>query len=66
MLTAGNFGSVEKVYIKTLQDHVVSPGLQNKMIAAAGVKTVYQLNISLSAFLAEQDSVVILLTKIEQ
>jgi pimeloyl-ACP methyl ester carboxylesterase len=65
-LTAANFGSVEKVYIKTLQDRVVSPNLQNKMIATAGVKTVYQLNTSHSAFLAKPDSVAILLTKIGQ
>jgi pimeloyl-ACP methyl ester carboxylesterase len=65
-LTAANFGSVEKVYIKTLQDHVVSPALQNRMIATAGVKTVYQLNTSHSAFLAKPDSVAILLTKIGQ
>lgn len=65
-LTATNFGSVEKVYIKTLQDHVISPNLQNKMIATAGVKTVYQLNTSHSAFLAKPDSVAILLTKIGQ
>jgi len=67
-LTAANFGSVEKVYIKTLQDHVVSPGLQDRMISTAmgGVKTVYQLNTSHSAFLAKPDSVAILLTKIGQ
>lgn len=65
-LTAANFGSVEKVYIKTLLDHVVSPSLQNKMIAAANVKTVYQLNTGHSAFLVKPDSVAILLTKIGQ
>lgn len=63
-LTAANFGSVEKVYIKTLQDHVVSPSLQNRMISSAGVKTVYQLNTSHSPFLSKPDSVVALLTKI--
>lgn len=63
-LTAANFGSVEKVYIKTLQDHVVSPDLQNRMIATAGVKTIYQLNTSHSPFLSKPDSVAILLTKI--
>lgn len=68
ILTSANFGSVEKVYIKTLQDRVVSPGLQNRMIASAmgGVKAVYQLNTSHSAFLAKPDSVAILLTKIGQ
>jgi hypothetical protein len=40
--------------------------LQNRMIATAGVKTVYQLNTSHSAFLAKPDSVAILLTKIGQ
>jgi len=68
-LTTANFGSVEKVYIKTLQDHVVSPGLQDRMISTAmggGVKTVYQLNTSHSAFLAKPDSVAILLAKIGQ
>jgi pimeloyl-ACP methyl ester carboxylesterase len=65
-LTAANFGSVEKVYIKTLQDHVVSPGLQARMIAASNVKTVYQLNTSHSSFLVKPDSVAILLTKIGQ
>ncbi|AYL96938.1 alpha/beta fold hydrolase [Mucilaginibacter celer] len=65
-LTAANFGSVPKIYIKTLQDRVVSPGLQNRMIAAGNVKTVYQLNTSHSSFLAKPDSVAILLTKIGQ
>jgi pimeloyl-ACP methyl ester carboxylesterase len=65
-LTAANFGSVEKVYIKTLQDRVVSPALQNKMIAAGNVKTVYQLNTSHSSFLVKPDSLAILLTKIGQ
>jgi len=65
-LTGANFGSVEKVYIKTLQDHVVSPYLQNNMINAAGVKNIYQLNTSHSPFLSKPDSVAILLTKIGQ
>lgn len=65
-LTPENFGSVEKVYIKTLQDHVVSPYLQNRMIDAAGVKTTYQLNTSHSPFLSKPDSVAQLLTKIGQ
>jgi len=66
-LTAANFGSVNKVYIQTLMDHVVSPYLQNKMIAAApNVGEVYPINTSHSAFLAKPDSVAILLTKIGQ
>lgn len=65
-LTNANFGAVEKVYIKTLQDHVVSPYLQNQMVAAAGVKTVYQLNTGHSPFLSKPDAVAVLLTKIGQ
>jgi pimeloyl-ACP methyl ester carboxylesterase len=66
-LTAANFGAVNKVYIQTLMDHVVTPTLQNMMIAAApGVSAVYPINTSHSAFLAKPDSVAILLTKIGQ
>jgi len=64
VLTASNYGSVEKVYIKTLQDHVISPSLQGRMIGAAGIKTIYQLNTSHSPFLSKPDSVSILLNKI--
>ena len=63
-LSSANFGAVKKVYIKTLQDHVVSPALQDSMILSAGVQTTYQLNTSHSPFLSKPDSVAILLTKI--
>jgi len=49
-----------------LQDRVVSPGLQDRMISAGNVKTVYQLNTGHSSFLVKPDSVAILLTKIGQ
>lgn len=52
-LTADRFGAVEKVYIKTLRDIVISPGLQDRMIADAGIKTVYEVNTSHSPFLAQ-------------
>lgn len=52
-LTKENFGAVEKVYVKTLQDVVISPGLQARMIAGAGIKTVLEVNTSHSPFLAE-------------
>ncbi|MGF7072889.1 alpha/beta fold hydrolase [Mucilaginibacter sp. R-33] len=64
VLTVANYGSIDKVYIKTLQDHVISLSLQNRMIAAADIKTTYQLNTSHSPFLSKPDSVSILLTKI--
>ncbi len=65
-LTAQGFGSVEKVYIKTLQDVVVSPGLQDRMIAGAGIKTVYQVNTSHSPFLSQPTEIADLLIKIGQ
>lgn len=65
-LTNENFGKVEKVYIKTLQDVVISPGLQNRMIADAGIKTVYEINTSHSPFLAQPQEVSNLLVKIGQ
>lgn len=65
-LTAGNFGALEKVYIKTLQDIVISPGLQDRMIAAAGIKTIYEVNTSHSPFLAQPHAVSELLLRIGQ
>jgi pimeloyl-ACP methyl ester carboxylesterase len=64
-LTAANYGSVTKVYIKTLMDHAITPTLQNRMLAATPrFSAVYQLNTSHSPFLVKPDSVAILLTKI--
>ena len=63
-LTSANFGSVEKVYIKTMQDIVISPGLQDRMIAGAGIKTVHQVNTSHSPFLSQPHTVSDLLLQI--
>lgn len=63
-LTDAGFGSVEKVYIKTLQDIVISPGLQDRMIAGAKIKTVYDVNTSHSPFLAQPKAVSDLLIRI--
>lgn len=65
-LTTARYGSVSKIYIRTLQDHVISPALQDRMITTAGIKSVYQLNTSHSPFLSKPDSVSILLMKIAQ
>jgi pimeloyl-ACP methyl ester carboxylesterase len=63
-LTPANFGSVPKVYIKTLQDHAISSVLQSRMITAASIQTIYQLNTSHTAMLAKPDSVSSLLITI--
>ena len=65
-LTSANFGSVAKAYIMTLQDHTISPDLQNRMINIASVKEVYQLNAGHCASITKPDSLAILLTKIGQ
>jgi pimeloyl-ACP methyl ester carboxylesterase len=65
-LTNDHFGTVEKVYIKTLQDIVISPGLQDRMIAGANITTVYQVNTSHSPFLSQPHAVSDLLLKIAQ
>jgi len=66
-LTAANYGSVNKVYIKTLMDHAITPTLQNRMLAATpGFSAIYQLNTSHSLFLVKPDSVALLLTNIAQ
>lgn len=63
-LTSANFGSVEKVYIKTMQDIVISPGLQDRMIAGAGIKAVHQVNTSHSPFLSQPHTISGLLMQI--
>jgi pimeloyl-ACP methyl ester carboxylesterase len=64
-LTTANYGSVPKVYIKTLIDQAVTPALQKQMLAATPEFTaIYKLNTSHSPFLVKPDSVVILLTNI--
>ncbi|MEL5995211.1 alpha/beta fold hydrolase [Hymenobacter segetis] len=57
VLTAANFGKVNKYYIHTLQDHVVGYNLQRRMVRAAGVSHTYQLNSSHCPFLAIPDQV---------
>ncbi len=59
-----NFGSVEKVYIKTLQDIVISPRLQDQMISKAGIKTIYEINSSHSPFLSQPKAVSDLLIQV--
>ncbi|MHC0441632.1 alpha/beta fold hydrolase [Flavobacterium sp. 3-210] len=63
-LTDQNFGSVKKVYIKTLQDRVVSSYLQNKMISAGKVESVYEINTGHSPFLSKPNDLSSILTKI--
>ena len=65
-LTDKGFGTVDKSYIKTLQDIVISPGLQDRMIAGAGIKKVFSVNTSHSPFLSQPHEVSKLLISIGQ
>lgn len=62
-LTAANYGSVPKVYIKTLMDHAITPTLQGQMLAATpAFSSILAINTSHSPFLVKPDSVAALLT----
>jgi len=65
-LTKENFGSIEKVYVKTLQDIVISPALQDRMIADAGIQLVYSLNTSHSPFLVQPKKLADMLVDLAQ
>ena len=56
-LTESNFGSVDKYYIHTLQDHAVGIDLQNKMAAAAHISKIYSVNTGHSPFLTRPTDV---------
>jgi hypothetical protein len=52
-VTAARFGKVDKVYIHTAQDQVVSPYLQQKMVAATPVRLQMTLNTGHTPFLTD-------------
>jgi pimeloyl-ACP methyl ester carboxylesterase len=64
VLTSANWGSVDKYFIHTLQDHAVTYLLQKREVAAAGLTKTYSLNSSHSPFLSKPDSLVILFRQI--
>jgi pimeloyl-ACP methyl ester carboxylesterase len=57
-LTAERFGKVDKVYIHTSQDQVVSPYLQEKMVAATPVRLALTLNTGHTPFLTDVSGLV--------
>jgi pimeloyl-ACP methyl ester carboxylesterase len=52
-LTAARFGKVDKIYIHTAQDQVVSPYLQQQMVAATPVRLEFTLNTGHTPFLTD-------------
>ena len=63
-LTDANFGTVDKYYIHTLQDHAIGMDLQNLMVAAAHITNTYSVNTGHSPFLSKPGEVTDLLMKI--
>ncbi|WP_404711813.1 alpha/beta fold hydrolase [Sphingomonas sp. MMS24-J13] len=54
-LTAANFGKVDKAYIHTAMDQVISPAFQAKMVAATPVRVEYALPTGHTPFLTDPD-----------
>ena len=65
-LTDANFGSVDKYYIHTLQDHAIGIDNQNKMADAAHITKIYSVNTGHSPFLTQPTEVTKLLLTIGQ
>ena len=57
-LTADRFGKVDKVYIHTAKDVVVSPGLQASMVSATPVRLELTLDTGHTAFLTDPNGLV--------
>ena len=65
-VTDANFGSVDKYYIHTLQDHAIGIDNQNKMADAAHITKIYSVNTGHSPFLTQPTEVTKLLLTIGQ
>lgn len=56
-VTAANYGRVDKVYIHTALDQVISPAFQAQMVAATPVRAEYTVQTGHTAFLTDPDGV---------
>jgi pimeloyl-ACP methyl ester carboxylesterase len=56
-LTSANFGKVDKVYIHTAFDQVISPAFQAQMVANTPVRAQYTLQAPHTAFLTDPNGV---------
>lgn len=54
-VTSANFGKVDKVYIHTNMDQVISPAFQAKMVATTPVRVEYTLPTGHTPFLTDPD-----------
>ncbi|WMT73527.1 alpha/beta fold hydrolase [Bradyrhizobium sp. Ash2021] len=62
-LTADRFGKVDKVYVHTARDVVVSPSLQASMVTATPVRLELTLDTGHTAFLTDPDGLVAAIEK---
>lgn len=65
-VTQKNWGSIPKVYIKTLKDNAVPPDLQRQMLAGFPDTQVYELNTGHSPFFAAPAELTGILLKIHE
>jgi pimeloyl-ACP methyl ester carboxylesterase len=65
-LTAENFGTVDKVYIHTAKDQVVSPWLQDQMIAATPVRLAITENTGHTVFISDPVGLAEAIEKVSQ
>lgn len=65
-LSAANFGRVPKYYVRTQQDHAISPSLQDLMLKATPVQKEYSLNSGHTPQLSKPDELSGILTSIAQ
>jgi len=57
VLTATRFGKVPKYYIETTEDLIVSPALQERMIAGADVKRVFKISAGHASYVTQPGDV---------
>jgi alpha-beta hydrolase superfamily lysophospholipase len=65
-LSAANFGRVPKYYVRTLQDHALSPVLQDIMLRATPVQKEYRLNSGHTPHLTNADELSSIIAEIAQ
>jgi pimeloyl-ACP methyl ester carboxylesterase len=65
-LSPANYGRVPKYYVRTLQDHAISPSLQDLMLQATPVQKEYRLTSSHTPQLSMPDELTSILTDIAQ
>jgi pimeloyl-ACP methyl ester carboxylesterase len=65
-LSAANYGRVPKYYVRTLQDHVISPALQDLMLRATPVQKEYRIDSGHTPHLTRPDELSTMLAEIGQ